>query len=45
MKFELDLVIWIGLSQDGDNVIAFVNVALNIWFQKRWREFLDYMRK
>ena len=44
IKFEWEEVKWIGVSQDGDNGIAFVNTVMNIWFHKRWREILDYMR-
>jgi len=35
-KFEWEKFKWIGVSQDGDNGIAFVNTVINIWFHKRF---------
>ena len=34
-KFEWEEFKWIGLSRDGDNGFAFVNMVMNIWFHKR----------
>ena len=35
----------VGVSQDGDNGIAFMNMVMNILFQRMGSEFIDYMRK
>ena len=34
IKFEQEEVIWIGVFQDKENWIGFVNTVLNIWFHK-----------
>jgi len=39
-KFEWEELKWIGLSLDGDNRIAFVNIVMNISFHKREGIFL-----
>jgi hypothetical protein len=44
-KFKYEKFKWIGVSQDRDNGIAFVNTVMNIWLHKTRREFFDYMRK
>ena len=43
-KFESEEVKWIGVSQDGDSGLGFVNMIMNIWFHKRGRELFDYMK-
>ena len=43
-KFESEEVKWIGVSQDGDSGLGFVNMIMNIWFHKRGREVFDYMK-
>jgi hypothetical protein len=45
LKFLWEEVKWIGFFQDGDIGFAFVNIVMNIWFQKLEKEVFDYMRK
>ena len=44
-KFEWEEVKLIGLFQNGDSGLAFVNMEMNIWFHKSGREVFNYMRK
>jgi len=44
-KFDWGKLKWIGVSEDGDSGIAFVNTVINIWFHNSGREFFDYIRK
>ena len=44
-KFEWEKFKWIGVSEDGDSGIAFVNTVINIWSHNWMKKVFDYLRK